>query len=259
MISRIKAILARVLGRGLNLLSPETRADAFMRLIHSSVKHETPESALRFLFELDNRLYALQGEASVRYGDGLHTKHRHIDYHEFFVKNLKPGERVLDIGCGNGFLSYDMATQAEGVRVVGIEMNETNLKFAREHYRHPNLHFIHGDALKDLPDEKFDVVTLSNVLEHIDGRSEFLKKILKQIVPERLIIRVPMFERDWRVPLKKELGMDYRLDQTHCIEYRQEEFFDELLKVGLKPIHTEFRWGEIWSMVEPIHEKEKNV
>jgi ubiquinone/menaquinone biosynthesis C-methylase UbiE len=211
---------------------------------------------LKLLLELENRLYVLEGEASVAYGNGIHTKHRHINYHQFFIKNLRPGERVLDIGCGNGFLSYDMVTQVPGVKVVGIELSEANIKFACEHYQHPNLQFIHGDALKLLPHESFDVVTLSNVLEHIEHRVEFLKQIMRQIKPRRLILRVPLFERDWRVPLKKELGIDYRLDATHCIEYTQEDFFAELQLAGLKATHNEFRWGEIWSVAEPIYNGE---
>jgi len=150
-------------------------------------------------------------------------------------------------------MSYDMATQVPGVNVVGIDLNEENIKFARTHYQHPNLNFIHGDALKELPTETFDVVTLSNVLEHIEQRVDFLKKIAQQIKPKRLIIRVPLFERDWRVPLKKELGMDYRLDATHYIEYTQEEYFEELRQAGLNATYIEFRWGEIWSVVEPLH------
>jgi ubiquinone/menaquinone biosynthesis C-methylase UbiE len=225
-----------------------------MHLIRLSVQQTSPKKTLQFLFELENRLYSLEGKASVDYGKGIHTKHRHTNYHHFFVKNLKPGERVLDIGCGNGFMSYDMVTQVPGVNVVGIELNKENIKFAREHYQHPNLNFIHGDALQELPNETFDVVTLSNVLEHIEQRVEFLKKIAQQIKPKRLFIRVPLFERDWRVPLKRELGMDYRLDSTHYIEYTQEEYFEELRQAGLKATHVEFRWGEIWSVVELLPE-----
>ncbi|ODS41486.1 MAG: hypothetical protein A7315_06025 [Candidatus Altiarchaeales archaeon WOR_SM1_79] len=223
-----------------------------MRLIHLSVKGTSPKKTLEFLFELENRLYSLEGRASVEYGNGIHTKHKHINYHKFFIKNLNPGECVLDIGCGNGCMDYDIVTNVPNIKIVGIDLNEENIKFARAHYQHINLNFIHGDALKELPNETFDVVTLSNVLEHIEHRVEFLKKIMQQIKPKRLIIRVPLFERDWRVPLKKELGIDYRLDSTHCIEYTQEEYFEEFRQAGLKATHVEFRWSEIWSVVEPL-------
>ncbi|NVM23940.1 MAG: class I SAM-dependent methyltransferase [Desulfobacterales bacterium] len=199
-----------------------------MNIVRMSVARNSPKETLEFLFELENRLYNMEGKASVDYGNGIHTKHGHINYHDFFIKNLNPSESVLDIGCGNGLMSYDMVTKVPAVRVVGIELSEANIRFAREHYQHPNLHFIHGDALKQLPEEMFDVVTLSNVLEHIEQRVDFLKRVAEQVKPKRLIIRVPLYERDWRVPLKEELGVDHRLDSTHFIEYTQEEFFEEL-------------------------------
>lgn len=251
-------IIIQGVAMGLRRLSPSTRAEVLMQLIHLSVKGTSPKKTLQFLFELENCLYLLEGKASVEYGDGIHTKHRHTNYHKFFIKNLNSGEHILDIGCGNGFMSYDMVTQVPDIKVVGIELNEANIEFAREHYQHPNLRFIHGDALKGLPNETFDIVTLSNVLEHIEQRVKFLRKIVQQINPGRLIIRVLLFERDWRVPLKKELGIDYRLDSTHFIEYTQEDYIEELRRAGLKATYMEFRWGEIWSVVEPWHKKNIN-
>jgi len=80
---------------------------------------------------------------------------------------------------------------------------------------HPNLTFVQGDATKDLPNKKFDVVILSNVLEQIKNRIDFLKEIVNKASPSRLLVRVPVFEREWRTAFKKELGLDYRLDDTH--------------------------------------------
>jgi ubiquinone/menaquinone biosynthesis C-methylase UbiE len=221
-------------------------------LVNLLIKDTSPKRTLQFLFELENCLYLLEGRTSIEYGNGIHTKHRHINYHTFFIKNLNPGESVLDIGCGNGFMDYNIVNQVHNVKIIGIDLNEKNIEFAHGHYKHPNLSFIKGNALEELPNKTFDVIILSNVLEHIEKRIEFLRKILRSIKPKRLIIRVPLFERDWKVPLKKELGIDYRLDSTHYIEYTQEEYFEELRQAGLKPTNTEFRWGEIWSVVEPL-------
>ena len=233
-------------------LSPSQCAEVLIKLVNLLIKDTSSKRTLQFLFELENRLYPLEGRASIEYGNGIHTKHRHINYHRFFIKNLNPGESVLDIGCGNGFMDYNIVNQIHNIKIVGIDFNEKNIEFARERHRHPNLSFIHGDVLKELPNKTFDVIILSNVLEHIEQRVEFLRKILRSIKPKRLIIRVPLFERDWRVPLKKELGIDYRLDNTHYIEYTQEEYFKELYRAGLKAVQTEFRWSEIWSVVEPL-------
>lgn len=243
-----------MIGTLVKRFSPVKRARLLSNLIYLVAKSDTPANSIRFLLETDNILYSLEGKWAVLYGDGIHTKHRHTNYHRFFIENLKPGEDVLDIGCGNGFLAYDMACHVDNVKVIGIEMDQRNVSFAIEHYNHPNLQFIHGDALKDLPNEEFDVVTLSNVLEHIEHRVIFLNEVMKKISPKRFIIRVPMYERDWRVSLKKELGIDYRLDATHYIEYTYEGFAEELRQAGLGLTYAEFRWGEIWCVAEPLIE-----
>ncbi len=220
-----------------------------MEMIRGVIEGQEPAESLKVLLELDNRLYGILGDTSIKYGKGLHSKHRHIGYHDFFVENLKPNERVLDIGSGNGALCYEMARRVPGVSVVGIELNEENIADARQRHSHPNLRFIHGDAGKDLPMEDFDVVTMSNVLEHIRERVEILKTIVSKSNPDRIILRVPLMERDWRVPLKKELGVEYRLDPTHCIEYTLESFRDEMRCAGLTIKTVQIRWGEIWTVL----------
>ncbi len=248
--SILKKIINAVLAVPLKLLPSGLKARMIWKLTDSVVTDTSPGEALKFLFEMENRLYSLEGKAACAYGGGIHTKHKHLKYHDFFVKNIKAGERVLDIGSGIGYMCDDIARKVPEVQVVGLELIPDNIRFAREHYQRPNLEFIQGDALIKLPNGKFDVVTLSNVLEHFERRVELLKKIITQVKPERFIIRVPLFERDWRVPLKKELGIDYRLDSTHFIEYTQESFHEELREAGLKATHLEVRWGEIWSVAQ---------
>ncbi len=232
--------------------STPSRINIFITLIDRLIGKDTPEKALRFLLELDKRLYVLSGRASVRYGNGCHTKHRHIKYHDFFIENTPVGSKVLDVGCGNGALTFDIAGKVSGVSIYGIDKVSTNIEIAREKFHYRNIRYVCGDALSDLPDEKFDVIILSNVLEHIENRIDFMRTLKDRYKPSRFIIRVPLFERDWRVPLKKELGIDYRLDVTHHIEYFQEEFLEEIKHSDLCLGKTEFRWGEIWCVAEPI-------
>lgn len=205
---------------------------------------------IKTLFRLDRGLYYLQQQAAGRYGNGLHPKHRLINYHQFFSSRISADDNVLDIGCGVGALAHSMAKT--GARVTGIDYNEKSLSIAKERFTNPNVTFLFGDVLKIEFEEPFDVVVMSNVLEHIPpDRPEFLRRVTEAVRPQRWLIRVPLFERDWRVPLKKELGLDYRLDPTHFIEYTQENFAEEMEAAGLKITHLEIRWGEIWSELVP--------
>jgi SAM-dependent methyltransferase len=177
----------------------------------------------------------------------LHTKHKHIKYHDFFVQRIEPESRILDVDCGNGALAYDIATQVAEVSVYGIDSDPVNIKYARQNYSAGNIRFVCGDALGELPEQHIDVIVLSNVLEHIKKRVDFLRGLQERYQPQKFLIRVPIFERDWRVPLKEELGIDYRLDPTHYIEYRQDEFVEEIARAGLWIRYSQINWGEIWA------------
>ncbi len=210
----------------------------------------TPREGLKMLLELNNKIYALTGKWACDYGDGLHPKHRLMKYHDFFINRISPAERVIDIGCGNGALTYDMAERA-GAMVTGIELNASSLIDAKKRYGHRRIRYVSGDVLQDLPDETFDVAVMSNVLEHISNRVAFLRNAQEILRPERWLLRVPLYERDWRVPVMQELEIDHRLDPTHCTEYTQESFAEEMKQAGLEIVHHETRWGEIWAETRP--------
>jgi 2-polyprenyl-3-methyl-5-hydroxy-6-metoxy-1,4-benzoquinol methylase len=207
-------------------------------------------AVLKGLLALDNELYKAISLSACKYDDGIHPKHRLMKYHDFFCKNIDANESVLDIGCGNGFLTSDVAKCTCG-RVVGIDINKDNIDFAKNHYRANNIAFICGDVKTDIEQAHFDAVILSNVLEHLPERAKFLRQVLEKVSPSKFLLRVPMYEREWMVPLKEELGIDYMLDATHKIEYTQEQFFQELGAAGLAPETWEIRWGEIWCRAKP--------
>jgi len=199
------------------------------------------KSALR----LHNFSYKLATKFAIKTEDGLHPKHRLMNYHQFFVDNVNSEDKVLDIGCGNGALTFEIAKKAK--KVVGIDLDKKNIKIAKKEYWAPNIKYLVGDATKDLPNQKFDVIILSNVLEHIESRVEFLQKI-KNLAP-KILIRVPMINRDWITLYKKELGVEWRLDKTHYIEYTLESFKEELKKAGLNLEKYSIQFGEIWAVV----------
>lgn len=206
----------------------------------------------RFLVRLALRLhsfsYKLVSKFAIMAEGGLHPKHRLMGYHDFFVNRIKQSDVVLDIGCGNGALAFDLAKKAK--QVVGIDLNEKNKVAWEKQYAASNLEYCVADATTVKPEQTFDIVVLSNVLEHIEYRNEFLKKI--RGLASTFLIRVPVVDRDWITLYKKELGLEYRLDTTHHIEYTLESFMDELKAAGFKVQSCTIQFGEIWAHVEPL-------
>jgi len=195
---------------------------------------------------LHNFVYKLSSKLAIKVENGLHPKHRLTNYHQFFIDNITQEDNILDIGCGNGDLSFDLAKKAN--KVLGIDILEKNIVKANSIYSRDNLQFIIGDAIKYDFEVQFDIIVLSNVLEHIENRAEFLIKI-KSLAP-KILIRVPMFNRDWLTLYKKELGVEYKLDTTHFIEYTLQTFKGELKQAGLVLVDYSIQFGEIWGVVK---------
>ena len=247
---QLRGTFTHILAKLLRPLPPQYLESLLSRLISAQVARMTPGEALRLLFRLDGFFYSLQGQKAVEYGGGIHTKHRHTHYHDFFISNIQPGERILDVGCASGVVAYEVAERAMAY-VVGMDVSAELIAQARERYPHPRVTFMVGDVRYQLPDGPIDVVILSNVLEHLTERPAFLSRLMELLSPSRFLIRVPLFDRDWRVPLKRELGVEWRLDLTHEVEYTVESFSEEMVNAGLRISQQEVRWGELWAVVEP--------
>ena len=255
---RLTTIARRAMGR---IAAPVfvrlfSRPERFERIVvwglYHLVPRLSPDTALPFLFRVADNVDMWLNSKAIEYDgqDQVHPKHRLTAYHDFFVDRIHPGDRVLDIGCGIGAVANSVAVRS-GAYVVGLDLSEKSIEFARQNWRSPNLQFMVGDARYDLPDEHFDVVVLSNVLEHIEDRVDLLRAIQRKVTPGRFLIRVPLFERDWRVALRKELGLFYFSDPTHYIEYTVESFKAEMRQAGLNVTELQVRWGEIWAEVAP--------
>lgn len=198
---------------------------------------------LKRLFLLDNFLH--RWISFFSFEEGVHVKHRITKYHHFFLNNVSSNDTVLDIGCGQGQLSYDLAKSAK--RVVGIDINKESIAYAKNNFTSPNLTFIKNDIASYHFQKTFDIIVLSNVLEHIKDRTIFLNKIRN--TAKTLLIRVPMIDRDWITLLKKELGIEYRLDPTHYTEYTEEQFRNEVENASLQIKSLSIRFGEIYCVL----------
>jgi SAM-dependent methyltransferase len=206
--------------------------------------------ALRELLAHEQATRQALDQAAIAYDNGVHAKHRLTRYHDFFVERIHPGERVLDVGSGKGELAHDLTVRA-GATVVGIDNNLHHLAFARSRFAHERLEFREGDVLEQIPDGGFDVVVLSNVLEHVRDRVGLLRRLAASAAPKRMLLRVPVYARDWLVPLREELGLSYFSDPGHFVEYDERGLRAELEAAGLRLTEVHHVWGEMWAAAEP--------
>jgi len=205
------------------------------------------------VLQLHTVIYKLAGMIAVQLNEGIHPKHRIMQYKEWFLHNINNDDVLLDVGCNNGMMPELISKKAKFV--YGIEIEQKHIIAARNLRQKDNIEYICADATTyDYTNcRPIDCVTLSNVLEHIEHRVDFLKKLVAQVSwkddnNKKLLIRVPMIDREWIVIYKKELNLEYRLDSTHFTEYTYEQFNDELNQSGIKILSHHVRFGEIYAV-----------
>ena len=207
-------------------------------------------SGIKQLFLIKDNLDLVINERALKYGNGIHPKHSLTKYHNFFTDNILNGENILDIGCGYGAVAISVASSKNKSIVVGVDYDKNKLLQAINNNQLKNLDFVELDATKTIPKGNWDIIILSNVLEHINKRVLFLKKIIENSKCKKLLIRVPCFERSWEIPMRKKLKINFFSDDDHKIEHTVDEFLTEMKEVGLKVTDIKTAWGEIWAVCE---------
>jgi SAM-dependent methyltransferase len=108
--------------------------------------------------------------------------------HKYFLADaLAPrGGDLLDIGCGTG--NFLAAARDAGYRVTGTELDRNAARFAKQRLGLTRvLPLTISEFAEQHPDERFDVVTFFEVLEHQAKPAEFLQKLKTCLKPRGAI------------------------------------------------------------------------
>lgn len=99
---------------------------------------------------------------------------------------VPPGSKILDVGCAQGTLGLLLASR--GYLVTLLDVRAGHIAYARERYKGPNVEFRVGRLEDSAFDEAFDLVVLSEVIEHIRAPSGLLAAIHRELAPEGLLL-----------------------------------------------------------------------
>jgi methionine biosynthesis protein MetW len=123
---------------------------------------------------------------------------------------VRPGARVLDIGCGEGLL-LEMLARDNQVEGRGLELSPANVSLCLAR----GLAVVQGDAdhdLADFPNRSFDYAILSQTLQTVRRPREVLAELLR--IGERAVVSFPNFAH-WRV--RRELLTRGRMPMTGAL------------------------------------------
>ncbi|KAL2848308.1 S-adenosyl-L-methionine-dependent methyltransferase [Aspergillus pseudodeflectus] len=111
----------------------------------------------------------------------VHNQRTALNSAGFLLPHLKPHMKILDIGCGPGTITVDLATYVPAGHVTGLEMVGDVLVGARalaESRGITNIDFVTGDANSlAYDDETFDVVFCHQVLQHVADPVAILREM----------------------------------------------------------------------------------
>jgi ubiquinone/menaquinone biosynthesis C-methylase UbiE len=113
---------------------------------------------------------------------------------EFMLAHAKPGDRALDLGCGDGRFTARLA--AAVTHVVGAEVAEAAIRRAVAAY--PEVEFRLVPLCGEFPfgDNEFDLVWASEVIEHVADTGIWLSEIRRVLAPSgRLLVTTPNHPR----------------------------------------------------------------
>jgi ubiquinone/menaquinone biosynthesis C-methylase UbiE len=193
---------------------------------------------------------------------------------------LKPGMKVLDVGCGTGSISKDIANIV-GVngKVTGIDNTEIFILSGKESYQNVlNLELIHVDLFDFNAEEKFDLIVSARVLQWLSNPKEALLKMKSLLKPngQISILDYDHTNLDWNpsppesmqafyntfLKWRQDAGMNNKIaeDLPHLLEeagfhsiekinsdeFYNEERFDYKSKIGI--------WSKVAASVQMVEE-----
>jgi cyclopropane-fatty-acyl-phospholipid synthase len=173
------------LGSALKLVSPHTR--------------EKDAQAIRYHYDVSNEFYSAWLDPNLVYScayfengdEDLATAQTKKLDHILSKIALRPGQTLLDIGCGWGALAI-RAAQRYGARCIGVTLSERQAELARERVARAGLQGQVEIRLQDYRDVdgQFDRITSVGMFEHVGVRHlpEYFSRVRKLLAPGGVVM-----------------------------------------------------------------------
>jgi ubiquinone/menaquinone biosynthesis C-methylase UbiE len=149
-----------------------------------------------------------------------------------YLNNRKNAGTILEVGCGNGWLTHLIAASSD-YTVVGADVNLFELKQASEAFGDsPNIHFVFGNILDGIfARNSFDVVILAASIQYFNDLPALMNLILSLVKDhgEIHILDSPFYTSD-QVPEARRRSSQYfaKLDHPEMEKYYFHHSLDNL-------------------------------
>jgi ubiquinone/menaquinone biosynthesis C-methylase UbiE len=166
--------------------------------------------------------------------------------------NPKTGERILDVGCGDGFYLHILSNLGLKLKLIGVDFDPNALESAKDNLK-KDIPLYQADLMKKLPftDKSFDKIIVSEVIEHLPNDLKGLREIYRVLKPGGIVVfSVPNqnYTFLWDPPnwfIEKLTGTHIShgfwagIWNQHFRLYKQNEFVTLIKKAGYKVLDAQ--------------------
>jgi len=208
------------------------------------------------LRDQEGRLYSDKQLAALPDIDGGHRYAKEWKMRKRSAKRLvdflKKQERpltVLEVGCGNGWLSNMMA-RVPKIKVTGIDPNKVEIEQATRVFKKRNLKFIHGAFGKDaFGSQKFDMIVFAASIQYFPSLDEVLKDAFALLESDGRIhvLDTPFYHTgEQKVAAERSLEYFTQLGYPQMAQYYHHHSLKQLMRFKHR---TMFDPGTFWNRV----------
>jgi len=156
-------------------------------------------------------------------------------WHKYFIKSNRKavelvkfgkGSRILDLGCGTGELSSELAQNSDVDQVIGVDISNKMIEKAKSKLQkldysfRKKVKFIKGQSDKlEFPDNYFDIIFCLNSFHHYPDQNKTLEEMSRILKKNGLFLILDPFRDNflrklWSMILKKIFNEDYAIYHT---------------------------------------------
>lgn len=99
---------------------------------------------------------------------------------------------VLDVGCGSGRVTQELARRAPSACVLGVDSSPAMVDFARKHYASDHVFFLQGDAAALELEERYDLITSFACLHWLSDPARAVAAMATRLLAPGGLLRVQM-------------------------------------------------------------------
>lgn len=160
---------------------------------------------------------------------------------EFLEMSVRPGARVLDVGCADG--KWSQFARNCGGQVIGIDLSKSQIEEAQKIHKGISFLCISVEDFVRTLKSPFDVIIFSHVLEHLDDPRKLLREL--RHFSKTLVIDVPDVKSNVLNLPRMLLQLNYFTDADHVREYSLETLTKLLLESGFSVRRVVQRGGTL--------------